>query len=822
MVREHLQRDGSGFVGRHRPDFALSQDRHFIGVGVMVGPDGALYQSDWHDPQTCHNRTPEIWDRTTGRLYRVRYGNVRGMSFNLWAESDQELVARLQSDNGFFARQAQRILHERFSVGQVDQAVVSQALEAIVRSGSQRDRLRAIWTAGAAAGLNEKHLLVLLSDADPYVRSWAVHFCGELLHQEAFSQLPQTRMDDALHRRLSEMAARDASPVVRRFLASFLQRLPLSQRWPLVEGLVRHSIDGQDRNLPTLIWYGLEPLAELDPQRVFSLAAASAWPHLLRFAIRRTANSAEGRQSLVAALVDPAHRQRQTMILEELLQAGKQRAGVAMPAGWPAAFEALSEHTDAKLQELVRQVAVQFGDASAAPYFRAVLRDGQQSKPRRLAALTALQAVVDPELTPLALSLLDDPDIAEAAIATLAGREDPVICDALLARFAEFSPALQTASLATLASRKSYASKLVEALESQQLDARQVPAFIVRQIVALGDESLSQRLQACWGTINASDEEKKTQITRLRGLLRGAAYEQADRSRGRALYEANCGKCHKLFGSGGEIGPDITGANRTNIDYWLENIVEPNALIGRDYQVTTFLMDDGRVISGLRREENDQAVLVQTATEQIVLIKSSIEEETRSAVSLMPEGQLERMTDQEVRELIRYLTGDTQVPLPGQTEEPTVTIRPDGSMIIEGEALVSTAEVSSGIVRAQAMRGFGPQWSGDQQLWWTDAKPNDHLMLPVSLPAEGRFEVLLYLTQAEDYGQLQIQVASADLQTIDLFAPKVQPAAPVRFLGVQVQQSQSLQFKLTITGKHPDAVPRYMVGLDRIELRPVP
>ncbi|MCA8988406.1 MAG: hypothetical protein KDA78_12225, partial [Planctomycetaceae bacterium] len=95
VVRETLIRDGSGFVGMHRPDFSLSRDHKQIGVGIMVGPDGALYTSDWHDLQTCHHRTPEIWDRTDGRLYRIRYGEVRPQNLNLWKESDQQLVERL-------------------------------------------------------------------------------------------------------------------------------------------------------------------------------------------------------------------------------------------------------------------------------------------------------------------------------------------------------------------------------------------------------------------------------------------------------------------------------------------------------------------------------------------------------------------------------------------------------------------------------------------------------------------------------------------------------------------------------------------------------
>ena len=123
-----------------------------------------------------------------------------------------------------------------------------------------------------------------------------------------------------------------------------------------------------------------------------------------------------------------------------------------------------------------------------------------------------------------------------------------------------------------------------------------------------------------------------------------------------------------MFGVGGEIGPEVTGADRTKVGYWLENILEPNALIGRGYQMTTFLTTGGRVINGIVKQENDDAVTVQTATEVVVIPQDKIEIKKVATTSLMPEGQLGPMSEQQVRDLFKYLMSPTQVPLPDRTD----------------------------------------------------------------------------------------------------------------------------------------------------------
>lgn len=112
------------------------------------------------------------------------------------------------------------------------------------------------------------------------------------------------------------------------------------------------------------------------------------------------------------------------------------------------------------------------------------------------------------------------------------------------------------------------------------------------------------------------------------------------------------------------MGPELTGSQRTNIDYVLENALDPSAVVPREYKVTTFLLDTGRVVQGVVLSETTQAATVQTPNEVLIIPLSSIEERKASPLSMMPEGILQRLSDEEVRDLVGYLASPRQVELP--------------------------------------------------------------------------------------------------------------------------------------------------------------
>lgn len=810
LVREKLERDGSGFVGRHRPDVALARDHKQIGVGVMVGPDGAIYTSDWHDIQTCHNRTPEIWDRTDGRLFRIRYGDVQPYKFDLHAESDLQLVERLESSNEFFARQAQRILQERAANGSLDIESVSNVLwETIMTTDEDGpDPLRQLWAGSVTDTID---LPIQLGSPVPIfqrpeVKKWLVTSLGE----------QRRALDSDEQQQVVALASTSNSQTVRRAIASLLQRIPTDQRWEIVAALSSHNVDSHDRNIPYLVWYGFEPLVEDDPSRALALARKCGWADLKRFTIRRMAASESGREQIANELARDRKDALTGVLLEELLNAATSRGGATMPQQWAKALDRLSKSNNANVVRMARAAAVQFGDVSVLPYYEQIAVSSFEPVNARIEAIRILAAMKDKQL-PYAIHLLGDEAVRTEVIKALAAYDMPLISEHLIERFSEFDNASKTAALGTLASRRSYAEELVGAMESGSIPSNDVPAFIVRQVMSVTGKPFLSRLEKTWGKISVSSSDKQAQYAKYRSLLAGRSFQRANKSNGRALYDANCGKCHVLFDTGGDIGPSITGANRTNTDYWLENILEPNALIGRAYQTTTFILADGRVVSGLVKEENDDAVTVQTATEKLVVSIDDIDDRALSNTSLMPEGQLERMSDQQVRELFAYLMGPSQVSRP-ELSSAKSTGQPTPAGTIEGESLVASAKVSGGRIRAQGMSGFGPHWTGDAQLWWTGGQVDDTLEFEIVPQRSGVQTVTLQLTRAHDYGTVRVAADVLEAKEADLYDTQVTLASPLVWEDVSLTAGEPVRFTIGITGKNPAGTPRFMVGVDHVRI----
>ena len=162
-----------------------------------------------------------------------------------------------------------------------------------------------------------------------------------------------------------------------------------------------------------------------------------------------------------------------------------------------------------------------------------------------------------------------------------------------------------------------------------------------------------------------------------------------DPSLGRAVFARTCQQCHTLYGVGAKIGPDLTGSNRANVDYLLSNVVDPSAIMAKEYQPTLIVTVDGRVVTGIVSTEDDKAITIQTATETVVLPKDEVEERELSDVSMMPEDQLKQFSDYETRSLFAYLTGASQVPM------------------------LATKDNAGALFNGRDLTG----WTGDPQLW---------------------------------------------------------------------------------------------------------
>ncbi len=426
--QENLVPDGSGYIAKHLPDFLKTHDPNFTGVALKVGPDGAVYFIDWYDQEKCHRPQPEIWDRSNGRLYRVKYAATwKPWKGDLAANTDQELWALHGSRNGFFPRQAQKELMARQATGRLttevfDDEIRSLAGRVAAAQGSSPGETQ-VFAARTA------RVLGLLEDARVGAYATALD-SPEWIRAAAVSAIADgAARDDALARVL-RAALPDPSPKVRLAIASALQRLPLDQRWEIAGSLVQHADDADDHNLPQMYWYAIEPCVPADPERALELAATSKIPLVSRHIARRVADM--GNDEALAGLLKAMAREKTaagiTYLGKAALDGLRGRTGLTAPKEWEGAYanfdELIERRPDARerageLLDLRTALAVAFGDRRVFPQLRAQVADAALDIDRRQNALQTLAAGRDPDLGALIVTLLDDPVLRLPALRLL-------------------------------------------------------------------------------------------------------------------------------------------------------------------------------------------------------------------------------------------------------------------------------------------------------------------------------------------------------------------------------------------------------------------
>ena len=272
--RDHPERKGSGYVVRHRDDFMAMNDSWSQWLNFKYDPSGSVFAIDWYDKNQCHSSNPDVHDKTMGRIFKITHENDKWVKVDLTKASDAELVNYQLHKNEWYVRQARTILQERGPNPKVHAALK----EILAKNPDATRKLRALWALHVTKGLTEKELAALLSNTNEYVRSWAVQ-----LLVENKGILPETL------RKLEDLAKKDPSALVRLYLASGIQRLPLAQRWNIVEALSKKEEDIADHNLPLMIWYATEPLATVDAKRLLQWAEKSVMPNHLPYTIQRIA-----------------------------------------------------------------------------------------------------------------------------------------------------------------------------------------------------------------------------------------------------------------------------------------------------------------------------------------------------------------------------------------------------------------------------------------------------------------------------------------------------------------------------------------------------
>ncbi len=372
----------------------------------------------------------------------------------------------------------------------------------------------------------------------------------------------------------------------------------------------------------------------------------------------------EGLTAITELLASNDDPQFQLDVLKGMSEGLKGRRGVKMPAGWEQVARKLEKSPNAQVRELAQSLSVTFGSAAALNALRETLLNGRAEPAARHNALASLLQARDVNLPSVLQKLLKDPVMRSGALRGLAAYEDAKTPAAILDVYPSMSAMEKKDALMTLASRRTSVKPLLAAVGEKKIPSKDLSADIIRQLRSFKDAEIDAQVAKTWGVARETEADKLQEIARFKKLVEDKGY--GDARRGRAVFARTCQQCHTLFGEGGKVGPDITGSNRGDLDYILQNAIDPNAVIPNDYRTSNIETKDDRSITGVVTRQDDNALTVVTANETLVIPRSELKSVTQTELSMMPEGLLQAIGEEEVRDLLAYLRGPAQVPLPAE------------------------------------------------------------------------------------------------------------------------------------------------------------
>ena len=671
---DRLERHPGGYVAKHMPDFLRSSDTWFRSVAQKFGPDGSLYVLDWSDTGECHEHDADGAHRENGRIYRVSHGDPGPFRQDL-ASLDSVSLAKLQRDkNDARVRIARRLLQERSG----DDLKAAHAELRSILSDNREDtrKLRALWALYASGGIDRAGLFALFDDKSDQVRAWAIRL--------AVDDRPKEFTDEQVTR-FSKLLGLETAPSVLLAVSSALQFVPVGNlRMKMAEGVLE-AVSRSVRNkapadalasagypdggamLSAMVWYGIEPVISAGDWRHATrllMASSTNFPRIQHDLARRMVevDRARGLDLVTSLLANKSAYAVPDPILQGISEALEGRKAVPSPKLWSKLMER-AEHAGrpddpTRLGEATRariwRLSLLFGDRRAAASLRGIVADANAPADIRRDALESLAAFrVDGVVNDL-LARLDDPILRGDAIRALSAFDEAGVPKALLDRYKSLTTTEREDAVATLATRPAWAIALLDAVAKNVVPRGDVSATVARQLLAFNRPEVTQALEKSWGVLRPTAKDKAVLLSRYKERLASSS-KKADLERGRMLFQKTCQQCHKMYGEGGDVGPELTGSNRDNLDYVLENVLDPSASVANEYKVTTVATTDGRLLSGIVKERTDAALVLRTPNDRVVVPRDEIEAEKASPSSMMPEGLIEKLDDDEFRDLIAFL-----------------------------------------------------------------------------------------------------------------------------------------------------------------------
>ncbi|MDB6075749.1 MAG: putative heme-binding protein [Verrucomicrobiaceae bacterium] len=641
---------GSTFKTKDEENMLTTTDRWFRPVNIQTGPDGCLYMADWYDTRLSHVRPVDDWSKKDGRIYRIRpaSGAPKVKPFNMHTAPADELLGYLNHTNEWMRKQAVN------EIGWRELKELTPKLKAMASQQDDPHALDAFFGLDVLDSVDDAYAAEMLDHKDPYVRRWAVKIIGDKGTKWSTSTT-----------KLAALAVHETQPEVIIQLAASAKRLPAAANLAIVRQLIEHG-DAKDPRLPLMTWWAIESKADKGAAEVLNLFADKA---VWGFALSKTllVKNIAKRWALAGG---EANFQACAKLLG---QAPDEESRGQVVAGLASAFEgaempALPKELSVPLNQYLKTqsgdditLSVRSGDAEAAQQALKILKDKTAPVAKRAAIALVLAEMGKKEVLEPLLAVFSAPAneaLKRALLPAVAKFEDHKIVTAMLDGYEQRiagEKTLRESALRTMAGRKDWAKMLIHAVDTWKVPEKHVPIDIIRQLSLFNDPDINAAIDKHWpGKLAAAPTEDIIKDNkRIKEVLRGGLGEAA---KGKVLFTQRCAICHKLFGEGNAIAPELTGYERGNLDFWLTAILTPSIEIREGFGLYVVKLKNGQILSGIMAGQDAKGITLRDVANQLTPIKQTdIVSLEASPISLMPQGMLTGISDTDLRDLFAYM-----------------------------------------------------------------------------------------------------------------------------------------------------------------------
>jgi len=656
-----LQPEGAGYSAKVEATVA-STDPWFRPTDVCVAPDGAVFISDWYDPGVGGHR---VVDLKRGRIYRLAPAGNK----------PQKVAVEVTTPAGVaeaFASPAQSVRYLAYTALKEQGEKALPLLQSIDRANDPILRARALWLLGGIPGEGQAAVRRALEDIDSNFRmlAWRVlrRYGADL--SEPLNQL-----------------AKDPSPQVRREVAVTLEHWPAERAIEALAALCR-KYDGKDRWMLEALGIGARSKENLLYARLldnFTVKWSSRFGQLL-WVLRPS----DALPKLIALLKDDSLSvDERVEVLDALSAQAKPEAALAVTEFFQAADQP-RELTEKSFARLAQQLYSEWTELRGNPAVLSAVRKGIQTPALQAQALELAGDLEDPNLGPDLLALAKSeagPEAARVQAIEALGRTKK---DAYVT---ELEPMVQSGEVKLrVAAVRAIGSLKAKNLEPQmkKLLLSQAPNEVRTEAVrilgrgesgctVLLDLEQSGQLPAELRNVASAVTNASASpaiLSRAKRLLppvvsrnrkplppvRELLWREGDAERGKKLFSAvagpKCASCHSLDDSKKSLGPNLSQiGDKLGKDALLDSILNPSAGIAPEYYVWRLQTKTEGIVIGIVAEDTPQRVTVQTdATTDLRFKPSEILSRQRSRLSLMPEDLANTMTEQQMVDVLAFLT----------------------------------------------------------------------------------------------------------------------------------------------------------------------